>query len=98
MPALCSVLLIGSLLLLGLVQSQCATELATKIPASPRLQTIVDGAVQQTLEKFASRKLEKDQLAVTLVDLTRLEQQAECAMDLGGIHGQAGVGRWLWLM
>ena len=32
---------------------------ATKIPASPRLQTIVDGAVQQTLEKFASRKLEK---------------------------------------
>jgi len=34
-----------------------------------RLQTLVDNAIHQTLEKFADKKLKPDQLAVTLVDL-----------------------------
>lgn len=37
------------------------------------LQTIVDGAVKKTLEKFADKKLETNQLAVTLVDLRNRE-------------------------
>jgi len=34
-----------------------------------RLQTLVDHAIRQTVEKFADKKLKPDQLAVTLVDL-----------------------------
>src|SRR4030095_12102254 len=34
------------------------------------LQQLVQRAVQQTVEKFADKKLETDQLAVTLIDLT----------------------------
>ena len=34
-----------------------------------QLQTLTDGAVRQTLAKFAGQQLKSDQLAVTLVDL-----------------------------
>jgi beta-lactamase class A len=39
------------------------------IKHSARLQTLVDAAVKQTLEKFAAEKLETNQIAVTLVDM-----------------------------
>ncbi len=70
-----SVLPISSLLVIALVNSRCAAE--PMISVSPRLQTLVDRAVQQTLEKFASKKLEKNELAVTLVDLSQPDQLAK---------------------
>jgi beta-lactamase class A len=42
---------------------------AAAFSPSPRLQTIVDRAVQQALEQFAAISLQADQLAITLVDL-----------------------------
>src|SRR5262245_5878680 len=39
-------------------------------PQSARLQQLVDQGVSQTIEKFADKKLETNQIAVTLVDLT----------------------------
>lgn len=42
---------------------------APVIGTSPRLQTIVDGAVRVTLAEFRARSLKAEQLAVTLVDL-----------------------------
>ena len=36
---------------------------------SPALQTLLDAAVRETLEKFASKKLKAENLAVTLIDL-----------------------------
>src|SRR5438093_8224599 len=41
-----------------------------EIPHSARLQELVDRAVKQTLEQFAAKKLETNQIAVTLVDLS----------------------------
>jgi beta-lactamase class A len=42
---------------------------APVIGTSPRLQTIVDGAVRATLAEFTARSLKAEHLAVTLVDL-----------------------------
>jgi beta-lactamase class A len=44
---------------------------------SPRLQQIVDHAINQTLQSFASKKLETNQIAVTLVDLTDPEKPVQ---------------------
>ncbi len=49
----------------------------TAIPQSPRLQKLVDGAAKQTLEKFAAKKLEANQIAVTLVDLNDPEKPTQ---------------------
>ena len=65
------------LLFLALVQTNSAqtitpsgtTNLILKTIHSPRLQAVVDRAVEGTLERFAPQKLETNQLAVTLVDL-----------------------------
>src|SRR5437870_13780865 len=46
---------------------------------SPRLQQIVDRAVKQALEKFADKKLETNQIAVTLMDLTDSEKPAQAS-------------------
>ena len=40
-----------------------------KIPASQSLQVVVDEAARSTLAKFAERKLEEKQLAITLINL-----------------------------
>lgn len=50
--------------------------------SSPRLQAIVDRAVQQALTQFAPIHLQADQLALTLVDL-RDPQHLECASYRG---------------
>lgn len=55
------------LVLLSLVA--VPTSSAQTIAHSPRLQPIVDGAVKQALDRFASQKLGSNQIAVTLVDL-----------------------------
>jgi beta-lactamase class A len=65
------------LLFLALVQTNSAqtitpsgpTNLILKTIHSPRLQAVVDRAVEGALERFAPEKLETNQLAVTLVDL-----------------------------
>jgi beta-lactamase class A len=44
---------------------------------SPRLQTVVDRAVQGAFEKFADKKLSPNQLAVTLVDLRDPQQPVQ---------------------
>lgn len=43
--------------------------LPLEFKSSPRLQTAVDRAAQETLAQFTSKKLETNQLAITLVDL-----------------------------
>src|SRR3989442_3374931 len=65
------------LLLSILVQNSFAqTKTASQTPDTPatpssaRLQEIVARAVKQTLETFAPKKLETNQIAVTLIDLT----------------------------
>jgi len=50
---------------------------AFEIPHSPRLQELVDRAVQQTLEKFAPKQLAANQIAVTLIDLSDPQQPAQ---------------------
>ncbi|HXT39341.1 MAG TPA: serine hydrolase, partial [Candidatus Angelobacter sp.] len=50
----------------ALAQDQNAS---TNDSRAPRLQALVDTAVQQTLARFADKQLKPDQLAVTLVDL-----------------------------
>jgi len=42
---------------------------AADAPRAGQLQALVDGAVHQTLSKFADKQLKPDQIAVTLVDL-----------------------------
>ena len=49
-------------------------------PHSPRLQTIVDGAVRSALDQFAAQKLEADQVAVTLVDLRDREKTVQASV------------------
>ena len=71
-----------ALLGLGLVpassaQTSKASEahiVASAFIQSAHLQDLVDRAVKETLEKFAARKLETNQLAVTLVDLSNPDQ------------------------
>jgi beta-lactamase class A len=51
------------------MQTAAAQSAAPAATHSPELQRLVDRAVQQTLEKFADRKLATNHLAITLVDL-----------------------------
>ncbi len=44
-------------------------QIPPKILPAPRVQEIVDQAVQRTVKQFAEKKLQADQVAVTLVDL-----------------------------
>jgi beta-lactamase class A len=65
------------LLSLALVQTSAAqtttpsgtTKPNLEMAHSPRLQAVVDRAVESAFEKFAGQKLDTNQLAVTLVDL-----------------------------
>ncbi len=47
----------------------CHAQTNTQFSSSPALQKFVDNAVQHALEKFADKKLKKEEIAVTLVDL-----------------------------
>ena len=49
------------------------------IDHSADLQSLVDRAVKEILEKFAAKKLRADQLAVTLVDLTDAQKLRQAA-------------------
>lgn len=59
-----------------------STPNAPAFQPSPRLQAIVNRAVQASLHQFASLHLQADQLAITLVDL-RDPQSPECASYRG---------------
>lgn len=62
---------ISMMLALCVVGSSCfitAYSQSTKL-AAPSLQSLVDEAARQTLEKFAGKKLQENQLSITLIDL-----------------------------
>ena len=74
------------------------------IPHSPRLQQIVDGAVERALERFAPQKLTTNQIAVTLVDLRDPQKPAQASYRGGEqiypasvikLFYLAAVHRWL---
>lgn len=50
---------------------------ASHLEGAPALQKMVDQAVRRVLEKFADKKLESNQLAVTLVDLRNLREPVQ---------------------
>jgi beta-lactamase class A len=80
---------LGALVLLSLTavqtisaQRTVAAAAATSIPGiarSPRLQEVVDRAVEGALEKFAGIKLDTNQIAVTLVDLRDPQHPAQAS-------------------
>lgn len=49
------------------------------LPPNPRLQAIVDQAVSRTLDEFAEKKLQTNQLALTLVDFTEPDRPAQAS-------------------
>ena len=63
----CSLVIAGSLVL---AQSNSGTKIRSSGPSTQALQLLVDRAAKATLEKFAEKKLEEKQLAITLVDLS----------------------------
>ena len=63
-------------------QTTVAAAAATSIPGiarSPRLQEVVDRAVEGAFEKFAGIRLDTNQIAVTLVDLRDLKHPAQAS-------------------
>ena len=72
-PHLPVILLIMALVHNALPQTSSPLE----IRPAPRVQEIVDHAVQRTLEQFAEQKLEANQIAVTLVDLRDRQNPAQ---------------------
>ncbi len=79
-PIFSAPLLLVLLLFLALVHTTSAQiNPPAQISHSPSLQPLVDRAVQQTLDRFASRKLETNQIAVTLVDLRDPEKPVQAA-------------------
>ncbi|MBA4150724.1 MAG: serine hydrolase [Verrucomicrobia bacterium] len=68
---ICSHILFG--LLLTIITVVNAPAQSTKTPWQParseKLQAVVDSAVEGAIEKFADKKLQADQIAVTLIDL-----------------------------
>ena len=66
------------LLSLAVVQSSLSQVNSTsEIRLDPRVQKIVDRAVQRALEQFGEKKLEANELAVTLVDLREPNKPAQ---------------------
>ncbi len=74
-PCFGAVLVSLPLVLVMLVQScpaqttDKANNVTTAVANSPLLQLLVDRAVRQTLQQFAAKNLQTNQIAVTLVDL-----------------------------
>lgn len=80
---ICAPLLPALLLTVPPMQSALSqTSSPPAIRPDPRMQKIVDRAVQRTLDQFAEKKLESTQLAVTLVDLGDPNQPTQ-----GGYRG-----------
>lgn len=52
---------------------------ASHLESAPALQKMVDQAVRRVLQKFADKKLESNQLAVTLVDLRNLREPVQAS-------------------
>ncbi|HEY1171133.1 MAG TPA: serine hydrolase [Verrucomicrobiae bacterium] len=52
---------------------------AVELPPLPKLQTILDGVVADTLKQFESKGLKADQLAVTVVDLADTNKPARAS-------------------
>ena len=67
------------------------------IRPSSRIQAMVDRAVQRTLEQFAEKKLEADQIAVTLVDLRDPKRPAQGSHRGGGQIYPASVIKLFYL-
>jgi beta-lactamase class A len=80
---LATVILFPALSALGLMSNAAAQP--TPVSSSPvthdhkSLQALVDSAVAATLEKFAEKKLQSNQLAVTVVDLRNYDKQAQAS-------------------
>jgi len=67
-------------------QTTVAAAAATSIPGftrPPRLQAVVDRAVEGALEKFAGIRLDSNQIAVTLVDLRDPQHPAQASYHGG---------------
>src|SRR5262245_8036694 len=70
-PPMHSLILLVFLLAMHVALADSPAPAPAPVPErSPRLQTLVKEAINQTLQKFAAQKLETNQIAVTLVDLT----------------------------
>lgn len=77
-PKVCAAFLIPASVLLTFGQRSAGQAIPVN-PPPPRhvqksLQALVDGAVAQALQQFSNKKLQPDQLAVTLVDLRDFDQ------------------------
>jgi len=59
---------------------------SSPLTPSPRLQTLAERAAAATLERFRERKLQADQLALTLVDLRTPDQPA-----FGSVRGDVPI-------
>ena len=71
------------------------TKTSLEFIRTPRVQKIVDRAVESALAQFAERKLGRDQIAVTLVDLSGAEQNRASAgplrLEQGSYRGQEQI-------
>ena len=104
-----AVLALLSLALVQTISAQTDTPSGTTKPSlaiahSPRLQVVVDRAVEDALDKFADKNLGANQLAVTLVDLRDPEQPVQASYRGGEqiypasvikLFYLAAVHRWL---
>ena len=75
-----------------------AAPVAGTVPHSARLQELVDHAAEQALEKFAAKKLERNQLAITLVDLSDPQRPAQAAFRGGEQIYPASVVKLFYLV
>jgi beta-lactamase class A len=64
-----SPLVVASVIVVALLSSGHTMGQATAKTPAPSLQSLVDEAAQKTLEKFAEKKLQENQLSITLIDL-----------------------------
>lgn len=65
---------ITALLLMSAFTTPAETKSPLEFQTSAKLQPIVDSIAQQTLAKYADKKLETNQLAITLVDLSQSDK------------------------
>jgi beta-lactamase class A len=64
-----NLLLVACLVITALLSSVLAQTQRSATTPARSLQSLVDEAVRKTLEKFADKKLEENQLSITLIDL-----------------------------
>src|SRR5690242_4591777 len=65
---------ITALLLMSAITMPAETKPPLEFQTSAKLQPIVDSVAQQTLAKYADKKLETNQLAITLVELSKSDK------------------------